>query len=93
LNADTNALTNKKNSVAYFWNNRNYISENCLKSGVCRQIWEEWVFQFLRYFEGTGGGTQGFKLVMQALYCLSHTSSPFYFGYFGDGIWRTLCLG
>jgi hypothetical protein len=25
--------------------------------------------------------------------CLSHTSSPFFSGYFGDRILRTICLG
>jgi hypothetical protein len=30
--------------------------------------------------------TQGFALVQQVLYCLSHTSSPFCSDYFGDGI-------
>jgi hypothetical protein len=25
-------------------------------------------------------------LAKQALYCLSHTSNPFYSGYFGDGV-------
>jgi hypothetical protein len=36
------------------------------------------------FFGGTGVWTQGFLLVKQALYCLSHTSSPFCSDYF----WR-----
>jgi hypothetical protein len=32
-------------------------------------------------------------LEKQEFYCLSHTSSPFYPGYFGDRILRTVCLG
>jgi hypothetical protein len=37
----------------------------------------------------------GFELRPSCLlgrYHLSHTSSPFYPDYFGDGIWRTICL-
>jgi hypothetical protein len=35
----------------------------------------------------------GFVLAKLALYLLSHTSSPFCFGYFGDEFSRTICLG
>jgi hypothetical protein len=38
---------------------------------------------------GTGIGTQGFT--RQALYCLSHISSPFCPGYFGYGVLQTIC--
>jgi hypothetical protein len=34
----------------------------------------------------TGIRTQSFALARQGLYCLSHTSSPFYSGYFGDKV-------
>jgi hypothetical protein len=34
----------------------------------------------------------GFLLTKQALYCLSHTFSPFWSGYFGDRVSRTICL-
>jgi hypothetical protein len=34
-----------------------------------------------------------FTLAKQALYPLSHSSSPFCSGYFGDGILQTVCLG
>jgi hypothetical protein len=30
---------------------------------------------------------------LQALYCLSHTSSSFCSGYFRDGVLQTICLG
>jgi hypothetical protein len=33
-----------------------------------------------------------FMLAKQALHCLSHTSNPFCFGYFGDGVCRTYFL-
>jgi hypothetical protein len=45
-------------------------------------------FFFWRGGGGTGNSTQGFMLTKQvllSLYCLRHTSSPFYSGYFGDG--------
>jgi hypothetical protein len=35
----------------------------------------------------------GIVLEKQALYCLSPTFSPFWSGYFGDGILRAICLG
>jgi hypothetical protein len=38
------------------------------------------------FFGGNGVGTQGFTLANQVLYCLSHTSSLFCSGYFGDGV-------
>jgi hypothetical protein len=31
--------------------------------------------------------------VLTKTYCLSHTSSPFCSGYFGDGVLRTTCPG
>jgi hypothetical protein len=34
-----------------------------------------------------------FLLTKQALYYLRHTSSPFFSGYFGDGILQTICPG
>jgi hypothetical protein len=37
--------------------------------------------------------TQGFMLAKEALYALCHTSSPFFHGYFGDGVSWTICLG
>jgi hypothetical protein len=48
---------------------------------------------FFFFFYGTGVWTQSFMLAKQALYCLSHTSSPFCSGYFGDGVLRTVCPG
>jgi hypothetical protein len=36
---------------------------------------------------------RGFVFGKQALYCFSHTSSPFCSGYFGDGVLATICLG
>jgi hypothetical protein len=46
--------------------------------------------------EGRGGSevlTEGFALAKQALYCLSHTSSPFCSDYFGDGGLKTYLPG
>jgi hypothetical protein len=40
----------------------------------------------------TGVWTQGFALTKQELYHLSHTSSPFCSGYFGDRVSQTICL-
>jgi hypothetical protein len=34
----------------------------------------------------------GLGFAKQALYCLSHTSSPFCCGYFTDGVSGTVCL-
>jgi hypothetical protein len=42
---------------------------------------------------GTGVWIQGFALAKQALYHLSHTSSPFCSGYFGDLVSWTICPG
>jgi hypothetical protein len=51
---------------------------------------------FLLLFGGFFGET-GVELrdhaCKQALYCLSHTSSPFCSGYFGDGVLGTICAG
>jgi hypothetical protein len=44
------------------------------------------------FFYGTGTWTQCFVLAKQALYHLSWTSSPFCYGYFGDGLSQTICL-
>jgi hypothetical protein len=35
----------------------------------------------------------GTALAKQVLYCLSHTSSPFWSGYFENGVPRTICPG
>jgi hypothetical protein len=35
---------------------------------------------------------EGFELAKQALYCSSHTSSPFCSNYFGDRVPHTICL-
>jgi hypothetical protein len=50
---------------------------------------EFWVFFF---FGRTGVWTQGFKFVKQALYHLSHTSSPFCCCYFREGVSHTISL-
>jgi hypothetical protein len=44
-------------------------------------------------FGGAGVWTQSFTRATQALYCLSHTSSLFYYGYFGYGVSQTICPG
>jgi hypothetical protein len=47
---------------------------------------------FLSFFIGESGiWTQGFMVLKQAFYCLSHTSSPFCSGYVGDGSHELLC--
>jgi hypothetical protein len=43
------------------------------------------LFFILFYLCGIGVD-QSFELAQQELYCLSNTSSPFYSGYFGDGV-------
>jgi hypothetical protein len=48
---------------------------------------------FLVLFGGSEVWTQDFAYAKQALYCLSHTSSPFWCGYFENGVLRTICLG
>jgi hypothetical protein len=47
---------------------------------------------FFFLFGRTGIWTQGFTLAKQTVYHLSHISSPFYSGYFGDRISWTICL-
>jgi hypothetical protein len=47
----------------------------------------------LVFFHGAGDWTQGFMLTKQVLYCFSLTSSPFCSGYFGGGVWKTICPG
>jgi hypothetical protein len=49
-------------------------------------------FQHL-FFCGSGILTQCFTLAKNVLYCFSLMSSFFCFGYFGDDILRTICLG
>jgi hypothetical protein len=51
------------------------------------------LFYLISVFNFFGVWTQGFMLIKEAFYHLSHTSSPFCSGYFGDGISRTICLG
>jgi hypothetical protein len=44
-------------------------------------------------FGGTRVGNQGLTIAKQRFYHLSHISSPFCSGYFGDGVSETICLG
>jgi hypothetical protein len=75
------------------------FSSVLLASGSC-DLWLclwlfSWGFEgqfFFFFFCGTEIWMQGFTLAKQALYWLSHTTSPFCSGYFGDGVFRTLCL-
>jgi hypothetical protein len=46
---------------------------------VCELLF--FIYSFFFFF----GGTHCYALAKQALYHLSHTSSPFFSGYFGDG--------
>jgi hypothetical protein len=47
---------------------------------------------FFIFCEGLNAGLAK-CLAKQVLYHLSHTSSPFCSGYFGDGVSPTICLG
>jgi hypothetical protein len=51
-----------------------------------------WTGVSVRTHAHTRTHAHGFTLAEQALYCLSHTSSPFCSGYFGDGVSRAICL-
>jgi hypothetical protein len=46
------------------------------------------VFFFFFFFFGTGVCTQSFMLAKQALYCLSHASSPFFLLFWRWGSWK-----
>jgi hypothetical protein len=48
---------------------------------------------FICFFGKPGVWSEGFMLAKQELCYLSHTSNPFYSGYFGDGILWTIYLG
>jgi hypothetical protein len=76
--------------------NQPYLSRiNSTWSWCFVLFWYCWILlaNTLSFFCGrTGVWTQGFVLTKQ-LYCLSHTSSPFCSGYFGDGVSHTICLG
>jgi hypothetical protein len=50
-------------------------------------------FFFFFFLVGLGLCTQGFAHAKQALYHLSHASSQFCPGYFGEGVLQTICLG
>jgi hypothetical protein len=56
------------------------------------QTWLTTYFNVFFLIE-TGFWTQVLTLPNQALYHFSHTTSPFCFGYFGDGILWTICPG
>jgi hypothetical protein len=58
----------------------------CVCVCVCVCIWRGW-------FRGLGFQLRAPHLHKQALYHLSHTSSLFCSGYFGDEVSRTVCLG
>jgi hypothetical protein len=71
---------------------------NCLEQETERKSWmvmatKPWTCTHFFVVWGTGVYTQGFALAKQALYFLSHTSSPFCYGYFGDMVLRTIYLG
>jgi hypothetical protein len=48
-------------------------------------------FPILFFVGGTKVSTQGFMSAQQALYHLSHSSSPYGFVSFGDGVFWTIC--
>jgi hypothetical protein len=69
-------------SVGSMVDPKRYIHDLALRIWGCYIIWEKnhsWGCVC-----GTWVWTQGFALAKYALYCLSHTSSTFYYGYF----WR-----
>jgi hypothetical protein len=53
--------------------------------GVCHHNWL-FCIHICKIFLWYWVWTQGFILVRQTLYCLNHTSSPFFSGYFGDKV-------
>jgi hypothetical protein len=66
----------------------------CNLQGLRRPIQSyKLLFKLFFFSCGTGVWTQGFALAKQALYCWSHTPSPFCSGYFGDGASWALCPG
>jgi hypothetical protein len=54
-------------------------------SGIVDEQSKVFLFIYFTFLCGTRVLTKGFALVRQVLYHLSHTSSPFFSGYFGDG--------
>jgi hypothetical protein len=60
---------------------------HCSPAQILKEITRLLLF-FLFYFSfgSTRVRTQGFALAEQVLYFLSHTSSPFFYGYFGDRV-------
>jgi hypothetical protein len=50
-------------------------------------------FFFSFFFWWNWGLNSGLQLAKHALYCLSHTSSPFFSDYFGHGVLGTFFLG
>jgi hypothetical protein len=65
---------------------RNFVGQD-LNSWLCTCKAHAQNF-FLWYWDLNWG-----PCTLHLLYCLSHTSSPFCSGYFGDGVLRTICLG
>jgi hypothetical protein len=49
-------------------------------------------FEQVLFFGATWIWTQSFNLAKQVIYCLSHASSTFCSGYFGDRVSHTICL-
>jgi hypothetical protein len=48
---------------------------------------------FFSFLVGLGFELRASGLAKQAFYCLSHTSSPFYSGYFGGRVSQIVCPG
>jgi hypothetical protein len=75
----------------FFWQ---YWSFECRASNLLGRHPTTWtLFQTFFLLVRLGVWTQGFALAKQALYHLSHTSSPFYCGYFGVGGLMNYSLG
>jgi hypothetical protein len=59
---------------------------------VCVCVCNLFILFIYSFGNGSGVWTQGFIVTKQVLYHLSHITSPFCSGYFGDGILRTTSL-
>jgi hypothetical protein len=66
------------------WNQCHTVYQVCVCVCVCVCVWQQGRYE---------AWTQGFAFTKVVLYHLRHTSSPFCSGYFGDGVWRTICWG
>jgi hypothetical protein len=69
------------------------IFSHTWSSSLEKCLLRSFAHNFLFFFGWTGVLTQGFIFVKQALYHLSHISSAFCSGYFGNGVLWTISTG